>query len=276
MHTCIVRTRTVLSSFLLGGWLQRSNSCRRAGLACVLGVLATSCATGSSIDGDDVLLIPRTAGAEGSSEPAEAEATAEGLEPSTSGAEAAAEAELTPVSAETGEGGPAGELPRGDQRDNDEQSPSRSGDAEPAGAEPSGEDAAPDPEPNVDDPDVGLPPVTQPSPPADTPSSDPTDAPPATEPEPLPSVDPDPTPTPVPPVEGHCLEAWEGSSCDVCSGQTQSDRLACRVHIECYIANDCDPISCGSLEAACGANRLGNGLAPKEIADAVYDCMCGP
>jgi hypothetical protein len=69
---------------------------------------------------------------------------------------------------------------------------------------------------------------------------------------------------------------WEGSTCDVCSGQTQSDRLACRVHIDCYILNDCDPVSCGTLDDACGVNELGNGLAPKDIADEVYGCMCAP
>ena len=108
----------------------------------------------------------------------------------------------------------------------------------------------------------------------DPPSSGPTQ-PPVTNPVPVPDLDPDPVPTPLP-AAGHCLAGWEGSSCDTCSGQTQSDRLSCRLYIDCYIVSDCDPASCGSVEQVCGVNRLGNGFAPKDIADSVYGCMCAP
>ncbi len=245
------------------------------GVACVLGALVAGCATGVSID-DNVSLIPPSALVERGGDPA----TAEGVDPSTN--DIAADEELTPASGEMSEGTPNENLPRGDQQAGNAPSSSPPDDDEPEDDDssqvPPDDEPITDTDPDVDDPDPGPDPITPPDPVpglppvVNPPASNPPNPPP--DPDPLPPLDPDDIPTPV--LPGHCLTAWEGSSCDVCSGQTQSDRLACRVHIDCYILNDCDPLSCGSLDAACGVNRLNNGLAPKEIADEVYGCMCAP
>lgn len=266
MHTRSARTWTAPAFLSPRGGLQRSPVYRGAPVrvACVLGALLASCANGASID-DDVWFIPRTEAAQGSDDPAVPDDLAGDLEPSAESAEVAADAELEPGSGEGREEGPSEDLPRADQPADGEQDPSMTGG---------------NPEPDLP-PDVGVPPSAQPdllpdpAPGAD-PSSEPTAPGAATEPDadPAPDLAPEQTPAPVPGAEAHCLEGWEGSSCDVCSGQTQSDRQACRLHIDCYIANDCDPVSCGSLEAACGVNRVGNGFVPKEIADVVYGCMC--
>ncbi len=259
--------------FIQGRSSRRSRSCWSAvGVACILGALAASCANGVAIGNEDVLFLPPGA------RPIEegAEGAGDGLDESADDAEGSG---LTPVSDETGEGNPDEQLPRADQPSDDE----------PADDEPEGDGpeqvppddlpiSQPDPDPDPD-PAPGNDPIIQPDPvppitPQNPPATDPTDPPPAT----------DPDPAPVPPViddvplpaAGHCLGGWEGSSCDTCSGQTQSDRLACRVFIDCYIINDCDPATCGNVEEPCSVNRLGNGLAPKDIADAVYGCMCAP
>jgi hypothetical protein len=266
---------------LLGVSSQQRNSRQsgRVGIACVLGALVAGCATGVSID-DNVSLIPPSALIE--REPTTPEGGGDGLEPSPN--DIAVDEEPTPASGEMSEGAPDENLARGDQQAGNEPNPSPPEDEEPEDDDsapvPPDDEPIPDTDPDVDDPDPtpgpttppdpapGLPPVVNP------PVSNPPNPPGGTDPDPLPPLDPDDIPTPV--LPGHCLAGWEGSSCDVCSGQTQSDRLACRVHIDCYILNDCDPVSCGNLDAACGVNSLNNGLAPKEIADEVYGCMCAP
>jgi hypothetical protein len=261
--------------------LQRGNSCRS--VACVVAALVASCATGTSIHEDDIIVIPSTPGAQSDDDLAAPEGAANGVEPSTNGVEAASDAEPLPASGPMSEGGPGEDLPRGDQPGDEEPSSSPPADEEPRDDDP--EQVPPEDIPIVDtEPDPDLDPITptDPLPPlspdGDPPSGDPSDPPggAGSDPAPVPPIDPGEVPPPVLPTAGHCLAAWEGSRCDVCSSQTQSDLLACRLYIDCYIDNDCDPVSCGSLEQVCGVNRLGNGLAPKGVADAVYGCMCAP
>lgn len=261
---------------LQGGSLHRNAG---LGLACVLGALTASCATGSPIENEDVVFIP-------SARPSSADrggGDGDGVEPSASEAGEG----LQPASGETTQEGDADDLPRSDQPGEGDPS------SQPDDEEPADGDSEPLPPVDVpivdtDDPDIddtddptpgpGSNPIIEPDPVPEPPEDD--DSPPAPDPVVPPVTNPDLNP--VPPLEpdsalpaaGHCLAGWEGSSCDVCSGQTQSDRLACRLYIDCYIASDCDPASCGSVEQVCGVNRLGNGLAPKEIADSVYGCMC--
>jgi hypothetical protein len=262
--------------FIPGG-SQRSRSCWSAvGVACILGALTASCANGVAIVDEDVLFLPP--GARPVEDELESPEGADDLD------ESAAEGSgLTPVSDETGEGNADEQLPRADQASDDEPA-----DEQPEGEDPEHipptdlpiSDPEPDPDPDPDgDPGDAQDPIIQPDPvppitPQNPPSSDPADPPPATDPDPAP-IPPIIDDVPLP-AAGHCLGGWEGSSCDVCSGQTQSDRLSCRLYIDCYIINDCDPGTCGSIEQACGVNRVGNGLAPKEIADTVYGCMCSP
>ncbi len=264
--------------------LQRSNSYRRAcvGIVCALGALLASCATGVGIDGE-VLLVPYPEeeeveggddldGATNSLEPAidDADVVA-GAEPSTN-----AESEDSNASPaeepddDDPEQVPAEGIPIDTEQDNDDIDRDNDNDPDPI--------IPPDPSPSVPPVDVQPPSSTPPS--TTPPSTTPPITPPIDTTPPAPSLPPtDPLPPvepPALPLEGHCLSAWEGSSCDTCSGQTQSDLLACRVYIDCYIINECDPLTCGSIEQACGVNSLGNGLAPKGVADAVYSCMCTP
>ena len=69
------------------------------------------------------------------------------------------------------------------------------------------------------------------------------------------------------------LAGWEGSECDTCSTQTQSDLTACRDYLDCYIANDCGPATCGYPDDVCGVNTIGGGAA-KDIADQTFYCLC--
>lgn len=74
--------------------------------------------------------------------------------------------------------------------------------------------------------------------------------------------------------EGSCLTGWQGSSCDICSGETQSDRAKCKALLECYEKHSCGPQSCADDGQACGTAAIGAGAAPYPIAAAVYDCRC--
>jgi hypothetical protein len=74
--------------------------------------------------------------------------------------------------------------------------------------------------------------------------------------------------------EGSCLTGWQGSSCDVCSGETQSDRANCKALLECYEKHSCGPHSCADDGQACGTAAIGAGTAPYPIAAAVYKCRC--
>jgi hypothetical protein len=275
--------------------LQRGNSYRRAcaGIACALAALVASCANGVGIEGD-VLLVPYPEevedgddldGVTNSLEPSDAEVVAGASEdPSTDGEDP--NASPGESDDEDPEQVPAEGIPIDTEQDSDDDD---NDDDDPDATDPDPVDP-PAPSPSV--PPVDIPPPST-TPPSTTPPSTP---PPSITPPSTPPVDPTPpTPTnppitPVPdplppidpiqppalPLEGHCLSAWEGSSCDTCSGQTQSDLLACRAYIDCYIVNECDPLTCGNVEQVCGVNSLGNGLAPKGVADAVYGCMCAP
>ena len=280
----------------------------RVRVGCVLGVLAVSCATGVDVR-DHVQLVEygpdgvssrvespeNTAGSvtAGSvtadpvtADPVTPEGATDGVQLSTSEAEGAG-AELPLASGEMSEAEPTSEPERGSQSGDGAPSssppaaPGPVGDSEPTPPEDVPPVAA---DPEVNDPGVALDPMTQPAPvPGGSPqgssgSGAPASPPSATDPEldPVPSLDPEAIPAVALPAAGPCLAGWEGSRCDTCSGQTQSDRLACSVYLDCYLVNACDPVNCGSLEQVCGVNRLGNGLAPKDIADAVYSCMCAP
>jgi hypothetical protein len=263
-------------------------------VVCVLGALAVSCATGMDIR-DDVQLVEYEPEGVSSpveslentgdrvtsepvtsepvtSEPVTPEGATGGVQPSTSEAEGAG-AELPVASGEVSEADPTSEPERGNQTGDGAPSSSPPAEAAPAGdSEPAPPEDVPPvaADPEVDDPGVALDPITGSGAPASPPSATDSDL------DPVPSLDPEAIPAAALPAEGPCLAGWEGSSCDTCSGETQSDRLACRVYIDCYLVNDCDPVSCGNLEQVCGVNRLGNGLAPKGVADAVYSCRCAP
>jgi hypothetical protein len=73
-----------------------------------------------------------------------------------------------------------------------------------------------------------------------------------------------------------CLTNWRATTCgEWCLRETQSDRQACRKYLDCYLSHACGPFSsCAtSPDAACGVNRIGSGVAPKTIADQVYQCL---
>src|ERR1700722_10088755 len=53
------------------------------------------------------------------------------------------------------------------------------------------------------------------------------------------------------------------SSCPNCMTQNASDKPACQLYLQCFIANDCDPgTACGSNTGICGVNTVGGGEAP--------------
>jgi hypothetical protein len=65
------------------------------------------------------------------------------------------------------------------------------------------------------------------------------------------------------------------SSCPNCMTQNASDKPACQLYLQCFIANDCDPsAACGSNDGVCGVNTVGGGEAPYTAAVATYDCAC--
>lgn len=47
----------------------------------------------------------------------------------------------------------------------------------------------------------------------------------------------------------------------------------CRTYLSCYSSNNCGPSTCGGQDQICGVNKIGGGTAPKQIADAAYDCL---
>jgi hypothetical protein len=75
-----------------------------------------------------------------------------------------------------------------------------------------------------------------------------------------------------------CLQNWRSSgSCGQwCLQETQSDRAACKIYLDCYLAHNCGPSTCGAPNDVCGVNKLGNGATPKTIADQVYQCLACP
>jgi hypothetical protein len=113
--------------------------------------------------------------------------------------------------------------------------------------------------------------------------------PPSPEPGPEPAVEPPlPEPGPEPAVEpardggtpetkNSCLQSWPTTFCGQwCMGQNQSDRIACELYLDCYFEHNCGPTTCGSPDDVCGANVLDHGIAPKTIADSVYQCLGCP
>jgi hypothetical protein len=73
----------------------------------------------------------------------------------------------------------------------------------------------------------------------------------------------------------NCLIGWESSSCDTCSTQTQGDKAACKLVLQCYEDNNCNPTTCGqSSSTACGQNAIAMGTAAFPIATDVYNCRC--
>jgi hypothetical protein len=65
------------------------------------------------------------------------------------------------------------------------------------------------------------------------------------------------------------------SSCPNCVTQNASDKPACALYLQCFIANDCDPsTACGSNSGICGVNTVGGGEAPYLAAVATRDCAC--
>ena len=78
----------------------------------------------------------------------------------------------------------------------------------------------------------------------------------------------------------NCLQDWRGTTCgNWCLRETQADRANCVAFLECYQTNGCGPDTCGTNpDDTCGVNRVapGMGMAPKLIADQVYQCLACP
>ena len=72
-----------------------------------------------------------------------------------------------------------------------------------------------------------------------------------------------------------CLADWRNTACGhICLQETQSDRQACRVFLDCYRDHACGPTTCGGQDDVCGVNVLNRwGTAPKTIADQVFQCL---
>ena len=56
--------------------------------------------------------------------------------------------------------------------------------------------------------------------------------------------------------------------------ETQWDRKHCTVFLDCYFQNGTGPTS--NPDATCGVNKFPYGMAPKTIADQVYQCLGCP
>lgn len=75
-----------------------------------------------------------------------------------------------------------------------------------------------------------------------------------------------------------CLSNWRtsGACGQWCLRETQEDRKHCYVFLDCYYNNNCGPSTCGAPDAVCGVNKFRWGMAPKIIADQVYQCLACP
>lgn len=75
-----------------------------------------------------------------------------------------------------------------------------------------------------------------------------------------------------------CLQNWRSSgTCGQwCTRETQSDRAACSIYLDCYLSHGCGPATCGKPDDVCGVNVLDHGSVPKTIADQVYQCLGCP
>jgi hypothetical protein len=57
--------------------------------------------------------------------------------------------------------------------------------------------------------------------------------------------------------------------------QNASDMPKCEMYLQCFAANDCNPMdACGSNDGVCGVNTLGGGEAPLMAATQTYNCAC--
>lgn len=74
---------------------------------------------------------------------------------------------------------------------------------------------------------------------------------------------------------GGCMSDWRSTPCGAtCTSQTQSDRAACSLYLDCFAGNSCGPSTCGGIDDICGVNTIGFGTAPRDIANQVYGCLC--
>jgi hypothetical protein len=75
-----------------------------------------------------------------------------------------------------------------------------------------------------------------------------------------------------------CLSNWRNTTCGAyCVNQGQADWKYCNVYLDCYLAHNCSPSTCGSQDDVCGVNVIDHyGTAPKNIADQVYSCLGCP
>jgi hypothetical protein len=82
----------------------------------------------------------------------------------------------------------------------------------------------------------------------------------------------------VTPLGLSCLDNWRSSGAcgQWCLRETQEDRRHCYAFLDCYYSNNCGPSTCGAPDAVCGVNRFRWGMAPKIIADQVYQCLACP
>jgi hypothetical protein len=72
-----------------------------------------------------------------------------------------------------------------------------------------------------------------------------------------------------------CLENWRNTTCgQSCTQETQEDRLHCTDFLDCYFQNGVGPTD--NPDGTCGVNQFNHGMAPKTIADQVYQCLGCP
>jgi hypothetical protein len=82
-----------------------------------------------------------------------------------------------------------------------------------------------------------------------------------------------------PPTNGgsvtECMRNWRDTICgEWCTRETQEDRKHCTLFLDCYFESDTGPSS--DPDGRCGVNRFTYGMAPKTIADQVYQCLACP
>ncbi|HLK35643.1 MAG TPA: hypothetical protein VKU41_02750, partial [Polyangiaceae bacterium] len=79
----------------------------------------------------------------------------------------------------------------------------------------------------------------------------------------------------VAPPDGPCNLQSLPSSCPDCMTQNASDAPICKMYLQCFATNACDPATaCGSNDGVCGVNKIGGGEAPYQAAVATYKCAC--
>ena len=79
---------------------------------------------------------------------------------------------------------------------------------------------------------------------------------------------------------GGCLLNWRSTTCgEWCVNQPQADWANCVAFLDCYENHNCSPATCGANpDDVCGVNKVAPamGVAPKTIADKVYQCLACP